>query len=115
MTSSQGGGRGGRTLLTGVWGPAHADDLHYLRVFIGQVRSKIERDATDPKIIRTESGVGHRVATERPAAQSQFSNTQATCRTPKPHSPGACGRWIHCSAANAACGVFRRAMRLLSC
>jgi two-component system KDP operon response regulator KdpE len=53
-----------RTLLTGVWGPAHADDLHYLRVFIGQVRSKIERDPTDPKIIRTEPGVGYRFASE---------------------------------------------------
>lgn len=53
-----------RTLLTSVWGPAHAEDLHYLRVFIGQVRSKIERDPTDPKIIRTEPGVGYRFATE---------------------------------------------------
>ncbi len=52
-----------RTLLTGVWGPAHADDLHYLRVFIGQVRSKLERDPTDPKIIRTEPGVGYRFVT----------------------------------------------------
>lgn len=50
-----------RTLLTSVWGPAHADDLHYLRVFIGQLRQKIERDATQPKIVRTEPGVGYRL------------------------------------------------------
>lgn len=49
-----------RTLLTSVWGPAHADDLHYLRVFIGQLRQKIERDPTQPRIVRTESGVGYR-------------------------------------------------------
>ncbi|SIQ02000.1 two-component system, OmpR family, KDP operon response regulator KdpE [Rhizobium sp. RU33A] len=51
-----------RTLLTTVWGPAHADDLHYLRVFIGQLRQKIERDPTQPRIVRTEPGVGYRMA-----------------------------------------------------
>ncbi|MCG7507906.1 response regulator [Mesorhizobium retamae] len=49
-----------RALLTSVWGPAHADDLHYLRVFVGQVRGKIERDPSTPTIIRTEPGVGYR-------------------------------------------------------
>lgn len=53
-----------RTLLTSVWGPAHGEDLHYLRVFIGQLRQKVERDATQPKIIQTESGVGYRFVTE---------------------------------------------------
>jgi two-component system KDP operon response regulator KdpE len=51
-----------RTLLTSVWGPAHGDDLHYLRVFIGQLRHKIERDPTEPRIVRTEPGVGYRMA-----------------------------------------------------
>jgi two-component system KDP operon response regulator KdpE len=45
-----------RTLLTSVWGPAHVDDLHYLRVFIGQVRNKIERDPTNPSVLHTERG-----------------------------------------------------------
>ena len=49
-----------KTLLTSVWGPAHGEDMHYLRVFIGQVRSKVERNPADPKIIRTEPGVGYR-------------------------------------------------------
>ncbi len=49
-----------RTLLTSVWGPAHGEDLQYLRVFIGQLRGKIEHDPADPKIIRTEPGVGYR-------------------------------------------------------
>lgn len=53
-----------KALLTSVWGPAHADDLHYLRVFVGQVRGKIERDPSSPAIIRTEPGVGYRFVGE---------------------------------------------------
>jgi two-component system KDP operon response regulator KdpE len=49
-----------RTLLTSVWGPAHGEDLPYLRVFIGQLRQKIERDPAAPAILRTEPGVGYR-------------------------------------------------------
>lgn len=51
-----------RTLLTTIWGSAHGDDLHYLRVFIGQLRQKIERDPTEPRIVTTEPGVGYRLA-----------------------------------------------------
>jgi two-component system KDP operon response regulator KdpE len=51
-----------RQLLVTVWGPAHAEDLHYLRVFVGQLRSKIERDPSFPDLIRTEPGVGYRFA-----------------------------------------------------
>lgn len=49
-----------RTLLTAVWGPAHAEDMQYLRVFIGQLRAKIEADSDHPVIILTEPGVGYR-------------------------------------------------------
>ena len=49
-----------KTLLTSVWGPAHADDLQYLRVFIGQLRAKIERDPANPVFIVTEPGIGYR-------------------------------------------------------
>lgn len=52
-----------RILLTSVWGPAHGDDLRYLRVFIGQLRQKIERDPAAPAILRTEPGVGYRLMT----------------------------------------------------
>ena len=52
-----------KTLLKSVWGPAHGDDLHYLRVFIGQLRGKIERDPVDPKLIWTEPGIGYRFKT----------------------------------------------------
>lgn len=54
-----------RALLTTVWGPAHGDDLHYLRVFIGQLRQKIERDPTEPRIVRTEPGVGYRLLADQ--------------------------------------------------
>jgi two-component system KDP operon response regulator KdpE len=47
-------------LLTAVWGPAHKSDTQYLRVFVGQLRNKIERDPSAPSIIRTESGIGYR-------------------------------------------------------
>ncbi|HYC24578.1 MAG TPA: response regulator transcription factor [Roseiarcus sp.] len=47
-------------LLASVWGPAHRDDTQYLRVFIGQLRAKIEDDPAAPRIIKTESGVGYR-------------------------------------------------------
>lgn len=49
-----------RQILSAVWGPAHTDDTQYLRVFIGQLRNKIERDPAAPKLITTESGVGYR-------------------------------------------------------
>jgi len=47
-------------LLTAVWGPAHRDDVQYLRVFVGQLRAKVERNPAEPKIILTETGVGYR-------------------------------------------------------
>jgi two-component system KDP operon response regulator KdpE len=51
-----------RQLLTAVWGPAHAEDTQYLRVYIGQLRQKIEEDPDDPKVILTELGIGYRIA-----------------------------------------------------
>jgi len=51
-----------RQILGAVWGPAHAEDTQYLRVFIGQLRAKIERDPTAPRIVKTEPGVGYRAA-----------------------------------------------------
>jgi two-component system KDP operon response regulator KdpE len=49
-----------KDLLTAVWGPAHADDTQYLRVFIGQLRQKLEADPSAPMMILTEPGVGYR-------------------------------------------------------
>jgi len=49
-------------LLKHVWGPSHARDTHYLRIFIRKIRKKIEKDPVQPKILRTELGVGYRLA-----------------------------------------------------
>lgn len=52
---------GHRDILKEVWGPGHADDIQYLRVFIGQIREKIEVDPANPSIIKTELGIGYRM------------------------------------------------------
>lgn len=49
-----------RQLLTAVWGPAHVEDVQYLRVFVAQLRQKIEPDPSAPSLIMTEPGVGYR-------------------------------------------------------
>ena len=49
-----------RSLLTSVWGPADADHVEYLRVFIRQLRMKLEEHPEEPKYLRTEPGVGYR-------------------------------------------------------
>lgn len=51
-----------RQILTAVWGVAHTADTQYLRVYIGQLRQKIEDRADDPQIILTEPGVGYRIS-----------------------------------------------------
>lgn len=53
-----------RQILEKIWGPAHVEDTPYLRVFIGQLRAKIEADAAAPHMILTEPGVGYRMAGE---------------------------------------------------
>ncbi len=50
-----------RHLLREVWGPSHADSTHYLRVFMGNLRQKLEDDPAQPRHIVTESGVGYRL------------------------------------------------------
>lgn len=49
-----------KQLLTAVWGPAHEHDVQYLRVFVGQLRQKIEPDPSAPALILTEPSVGYR-------------------------------------------------------
>jgi two-component system, OmpR family, KDP operon response regulator KdpE len=49
-----------RNLITEVWGPAHAEQTHYLRVYMAQLRQKIELAPARPRFIVTEPGVGYR-------------------------------------------------------
>ena len=48
-------------LLREVWGPAHVEDVQYLRVLMRQLRQKIEPDATAARLLMTEAGVGYRL------------------------------------------------------
>jgi two-component system KDP operon response regulator KdpE len=50
-----------RQLLQAVWGPAHLEDTAYLRVFIGQVRRKIDADDGAPSLIENAAGIGYRL------------------------------------------------------
>lgn len=50
-----------RQILTAVWGPAHAEDTQYLRVYVGQLREKLEARPDDPHLLLTEPGIGYRV------------------------------------------------------
>jgi two-component system KDP operon response regulator KdpE len=49
-----------RNLLRDVWGPSYIESSHYLRVYVGRLRQKLEVDPTQPKYFLTETGVGYR-------------------------------------------------------
>jgi two-component system KDP operon response regulator KdpE len=53
-----------RQLLTAVWGPAHTEDMQYLRVYVGQLREKLEPNGHEPQFILTEPGIGYRLRTD---------------------------------------------------
>ena len=53
-----------RQLLHDVWGANYEDQTHYLRVYMGQLRHKLERDPTRPRLLTTEAGVGYRLRDE---------------------------------------------------
>jgi two-component system KDP operon response regulator KdpE len=47
-------------ILRAIWGPAHAEDSQYLRVYVRQLRQKLGDDAANPRFIATEPGIGYR-------------------------------------------------------
>lgn len=49
-------------MLKEVWGPEHVHDNHYLRIYMGQLRHKLEADPARPRYFVTEVGVGYRLA-----------------------------------------------------
>ena len=50
-----------RQLLSEVWGPSHVGQTHYLRVYMKQLRDKLEEDPVRPRYLVTETGVGYRL------------------------------------------------------
>jgi two-component system, OmpR family, KDP operon response regulator KdpE len=53
-----------RQLLNEVWGPNSTEQAQYLRVYIAQLRRKLEKDPARPKFLQTEPGVGYRLVVE---------------------------------------------------
>ena len=50
-----------RQLLADVWGPEHTEQTHYLRLYMAQLRAKLEAEPADPRVLLTEPGVGYRL------------------------------------------------------
>jgi two-component system KDP operon response regulator KdpE len=53
-----------RFILEQVWGPTYAEETQYTRIYVAQLRKKIEDDPSKPKMILTESGIGYRLRTD---------------------------------------------------
>jgi two-component system KDP operon response regulator KdpE len=53
-----------RQLLDQVWGPGHAHQMQYLRVYMTQLRHKLERNPARPKVLLTEPGIGYRLKSD---------------------------------------------------
>jgi two-component system KDP operon response regulator KdpE len=51
-----------RQLLNEVWGPQHTEQSQYLRVYVAQLRRKLERDPARPRYLQTEPGIGYRLS-----------------------------------------------------
>lgn len=69
-----------KQILRDVWGPAHSDDTQYLRVYVSQLREKIERDASDPDYIVTEPGIGYRMENVSSAQEEEDDNLLVTMK-----------------------------------
>ena len=50
-----------RQLLREVWGPSHTEQSHYLRIYMGHLRQKLEADPSQPQLLLTETAVGYRL------------------------------------------------------
>ncbi|MBF0292543.1 MAG: response regulator [Nitrospinae bacterium] len=50
-----------KQLIKEVWGPGHEEQTHYLRIFMANLRKKIEADSANPRYLKTEQGVGYRL------------------------------------------------------
>ncbi len=69
-----------RQLLREVWGPTHENDTHYLRIYVKQLRDKLESDPANPRHFVTELGVGYRL--ELDGVEGAVPRGSAGCRPP---------------------------------
>jgi two-component system KDP operon response regulator KdpE len=74
LVANQGKPIGHRRLLQAVWGPDYGEETEYLRVFINQLRKKIEPDPHHPRFIKTEPWVGYRF--ERPREKAHGTRSE---------------------------------------
>ena len=56
-----------RQLLADVWGAEYVEHTHYLRLYMAQLRAKLEADPAEPQLLLTEPGVGYRLVGRRTA------------------------------------------------
>ena len=59
-----------RQLLREVWGPTHAEQGHYLRIYVRQLRQRLEQDPTRPRYLITETGIGYRLLVDAASERS---------------------------------------------
>jgi len=57
-------------ILEQVWGPSFAEETQYTRVYVGQLRKKLETDPSHPRLFLTESGIGYRLAMEQEVGET---------------------------------------------
>ncbi|HXX20733.1 MAG TPA: response regulator transcription factor [Candidatus Acidoferrum sp.] len=74
LVANQGKAQGHRRLLQAVWGPDYGEETEYLRVFINQLRKKIEPDPRHPRYIHTEPWIGYRF--EAPSEKPKTSRSE---------------------------------------
>jgi two-component system KDP operon response regulator KdpE len=55
-----------RQLLREVWGPGHAEQGHYLRIYVRQLRQKLEAEPARPVYLQTDTGIGYRLLADTP-------------------------------------------------
>ena len=73
-----------KQLLTEIWGPTAENESHYLRVYIAQLRRKLEPDPAHPRYLITEPGAGYRFETGPPAPRPEDPNDRNPYTDPYP-------------------------------
>ena len=71
-----------RQLLREVWGPGSASETHYLRVYMAQLRHKLEDDPARPRYLLTETGVGYRLRADVRRPSSRLPSRNSLTKSP---------------------------------